>query len=282
MIASGLSHKQVHTFAHKGVLERHSHGLYRMPGSTPTFKQALMAACLRAGPGALGSHRAAARSWKIEGFEQEFIEITAPHLVRMDGVVIHRSRELGSGIRTVRDGIPITNPTRTVVDLAGIVPVAKLEVAVDTLVSRRLISLDRVEAYLDEYGHGRRGVKNLRKVLGSYGIGTGDSGLETLLRRTIRQARLPEPVFQHRVYDEVGYIGRLDAAWPDRRLGVEADSFKYHGERRRWKRDLARRNRLVGAGWRLIHLTKEDLTRNRSRTVALLQRELVTQPMFVA
>jgi hypothetical protein len=254
-----------------------------MPGSAPTFEQALMAACLRADRHAMSSHRAAARIWKIEGFEQEeVVEITAPHLIRMDGVVIHRSSELKPGIRTVRAGIPITNPTRTLVDLAGVVSSARLEIAVDTLASRRMITLERLERYLDDHGRGRRGMKNLRRVLSTYGIGTGDSGLETMLRQIICQARLPEPVFQHRVYDETGYIGRLDAAWPDRQIGIEADSFKYHGKRKRWIRDLDRRNRLLAIGWRLIHVTKEDLTVKRTKTIAYPQREIGTPPMFVA
>lgn len=123
-------------------------------------------------------------------------------------------------------------------------------------------------------------MKRLRKIVADYGAGTSESEIETVLRRLVRKARLPAPLYQFRIEEDGRSVARLDAAWPESMLGVEVDSSKWHGSRERWRRDLSRRNRLIAMGWRIIHLTYEDLVGEPDATMAMLRREIGMPPMF--
>ena len=86
------------------------------------------------------------------------------------------------------------------------------------------------------------------------------SMLEDLLFRVLRRGGLPAPVRQY----EVAGV-RLDGAYPDFRLGLEADSRIWHGGRFDVQRNTDKANILLAHGWRVLHFTHFDLTR-RART----------------
>jgi very-short-patch-repair endonuclease len=62
------------------------------------------------------------------------------------------------------------------------------------------------------------------------------------------RAGLPSPVAQFRVFDEEGFVARVDFAYPELRIAIEYDGLG-HGERRAFLSDRRRLNRLVAAGW---------------------------------
>lgn len=279
-LSIGLTERRLAGSVRRGVLRRHHWGIYALVGAPHSHEQKLLAACLAGGPSACVSHRSAAWLWGLDGADSQILEISSPARVRMQGVHVHRSTELGPSVTVIRRGLPVTKLPRTLVDLACVVTEPQLEIALDYALSKRLVHADHLVHCIDEHGRGKKGVAGLRRALKSSGMGTGDSGLETKFRRIIHAANVPQPVYQHRVHDAQGYVGRLDAAWPERLLAVELDSFTWHGKRPQWRSDLRRGNRLLALGWRVIHLTAEDLTLHRARTVLLLQHELGTPPMF--
>ena len=64
---------------------------------------------------------------------------------------------------------------------------------------------------------------------------------------------------------------RLDYAWPLLLLAVECDGFEHHGQRLLWKRDRRRIAALEALGWRLIHVTWDDVTKHPDETVARIR-----------
>jgi very-short-patch-repair endonuclease len=64
----------------------------------------------------------------------------------------------------------------------------------------------------------------------------------------------------------------LDFAWPDLRLGVEADGYRHHASRVDWARDHTRNNALTSLGWRILPVTWEDMVHRPDQLVALLRR----------
>jgi very-short-patch-repair endonuclease len=54
-------------------------------------------------------------------------------------------------------------------------------------------------------------------------------------------------------------VGRVDLVFPDRRLIIEVDSFRFHTGRSPWERDRERRNSLTSLGWLVIHATFQML-----------------------
>jgi len=61
------------------------------------------------------------------------------------------------------------------------------------------------------------------------------------------------------VMDSGQPVARLDFAYPDMRLGIEADGFKHHGGHERWAEDLRRENRLKLLGWTLLRFSWWDV-----------------------
>ena len=48
---------------------------------------------------------------------------------------------------------------------------------------------------------------------------------------------------------------RIDLAYPELRLAIECDGFRWHAQRSDWDADRRRQNDLVAQGWRVLRLT---------------------------
>jgi very-short-patch-repair endonuclease len=90
----------------------------------------------------------------------------------------------------------------------------------------------------------------------------------------IRRAGLPEPAVQHRVREGRRIVARLDLAYPDDRIAVPLDGWRFHATRSVWQRDLASRAQLAAMGWRVIPLTWSDVVHRPAEVVALIRRAL--------
>jgi very-short-patch-repair endonuclease len=60
---------------------------------------------------------------------------------------------------------------------------------------------------------------------------------------------------------------RLDFAWTDLWFAVECEGFEIHGNRLAWKRDRRRVAALERAGWRIMVVTWDDVTRHPAETL---------------
>ena len=100
-----------------------------------------------------------------------------------------------------------------------------------------------------------------------------ESPLETAIRLLLLDAGLPSPVPQHPVRSSDGrLLARLDLAWLDRRLGLEADGKEPHGQPRPIYTDRWRANALVG--WQLIRFTWHDVLRRPAYIAATVRAHL--------
>ncbi len=81
---------------------------------------------------------------------------------------------------------------------------------------------------------------------------------ETRLRLLLLSEGLPAPVAQYRVFDDDGFVARVDFAFPELRIAVEYDGL-WHAEDGQFAQDRRRLNRLSAAGWRVIFVTAADL-----------------------
>lgn len=96
------------------------------------------------------------------------------------------------------------------------------------------------------------------------------SELERRLFRLLKASNLPLPVTQFRVDLDSG-PRFLDFAYPDRMVAIETDGYVWHGGRSRWKKDLARSNQLISQGWRVAHVTWDDLAQNPQEVIRLIR-----------
>ena len=197
-----------------------------------------------------------------------------PRAPRPPGVVVHRAVDFAPGDVEVRDGIPRTRPAPTLLALAAAVPAPGVEAALDDALRRGLVSCEQLKRLLDRVGRqGRDGAATLGALLAQReGRRWTQSEFERRLLRLVLAAGLPRPVPQYEVRLAGGRRAYLDFAWPDRRIAVEADSYRHHAGRLAWARDHTRNAHVVAEGWRILPVTWDDLVRRPDELVALLQR----------
>lgn len=263
---AGFSDKMIWARHRSGAWVRVHAGVYRVAAVPDSWRARLMAACLALDAGAVVSHRAAAALWGLDGFEEGPVEVTVPGTGqrRLGGVTVHRTRSLPVADRAEREGLPVTRPARTLIDLAGVVEEEALESAVDTVLREGLASISYVRRRMAALGtRGRAGVPLLQDVLADrVGGRPAESPRENRLVRELRAAGLPKPVRQYELRDEGGeLVARFDLAYPNQRIGIEYDSYRHHHGRQAWRKDRARHNRSTALGWLVFHVVdSRDVT----------------------
>jgi restriction endonuclease-like protein/putative AbiEi antitoxin of type IV toxin-antitoxin system len=261
-LEAGLSADVIDSRLERGVIETIHRGVYRLAGSPSSFRQDLMAACLAAGTRAVASHRAAAALWSLPNVEPR-IELTVPtqRHPSHSGVQLHRVATLDPVDVCRRDGIPVTQLARTMIDLGAVLDQLPFEELLDEVLAQGLLTVGRLERRLESLGRqGRKGASVLEESLRER---RGEShSLNPFERRVVRLLvahGLPAPVTQYMVRLPSGGQRRLDAAYPDARLAIECDSYRYHSSKRGWARDHTRMAELVAMGWRLLPVSSDDV-----------------------
>lgn len=260
---AGLSPGAIHRRCTRGEWRVLHPGVYAITSTPASWHQSVFAACCWVGEDAVASHRTAGHLWELPDFGEDAIDVSVARRVNRSGgdVRVHCVESLNPSDVTEREGIPVTTPARTVVDLATTLDPDRLEAALDHVLTHRMASLARIEWLISRGGdRGRKGAPVLRKLLAARrgGAGVPGSPLETKVLQALRRSGLPEPLRQYRLCDAQGLIGRLDFAYPSARIAIEAEGYAYHSDISAWYRDRARINRLQGAGWRVFLLTAVD------------------------
>jgi very-short-patch-repair endonuclease len=241
-------------------------GVYRVSGAPITWHSNVRAAALAAGEGAAISHRSAAETYQIPGRTRDFIELSCVRWKRtvQPGLVVHESRRLDARDIQLVEGIPVTTPERTILDLASQFPRANyLEFVVQSARRKRLITYESLTQMFDRHARrGLKGVSALRETLERWDPSSRatDSDMETSLLQALRKRGLPEPVVQYEVTDAAGrFVARVDAAYPEFRVAIEYDSKQEHSDEFQIAHDAARRNRLLAVGYAVISARQADL-----------------------
>jgi hypothetical protein len=222
-----------------------------------------MAAVLACGPGAVLSHRSAARLHELRDWGYTRIEVTVPRRSRRahDGVLVHCSTTLTPADVTVVNNIPVTTVARTLLDLGDVLNQRQLERGFDQAELAETLDLNAINDQLAR-NPTRRGAKKVRTVLATHYIGRTPtwSENEELLLSITRGLNLPDPETNaFIVLDDGGPPLRADFVWRDRKIIVEADSERWHASRQRMETDRRRDQRLTAAGWRVIRTTWKQM-----------------------
>lgn len=211
--------------------------------------------------GGVVSGEAAAALWGIGGFCRGVFVVTTSRVLRSPApdVRIRRASLARRDLGTV-EGIAVTSPARTLVDLAAEHSEEAVEIAMDDALTRGLVSASQLRWFVNVHaGKGPSGTKALRRLLARReSVAATESVLERKVERLIAGSRLPPPRRQHVVRDGRRFVARVDFAYPDARVALEVDGYRWHSGRAAWARDLERRNRLTELGWRVIHVTHAD------------------------
>jgi hypothetical protein len=250
-----------------GRLHRVHRGVFKVGYPALSRNGRFMAAVLAAGDGAALSHFSAAVLWGLVPDRTLPIHVTAEGKRRVENVVVHRAPLEGERVR--REGIVVTTPGRTLVDLADVVPRRALERAADEAHYLRLELTGLTPR------RGRNGTGLLTSVLAVHTAGSTctRSDLEELFLTLCDSEGLPRP--EVNVHIE-GY--ECDFVWHDARLVVETDGGAAHATVRAQRRDPERDARLLQADWRVWRLPYVQVVREPNALVKSLAALLKQGP----
>jgi very-short-patch-repair endonuclease len=263
VIALGLSPRTLSRRVATGQLVSAARGVFVLPGVSWDERAQLRAATARLD--AVASHESAARLHGVDGLDPRRVAVSVPvrKSNRFLGVIVHQLTDLEESEIVILDGIPTTDPTRMIIELAAVLPANLLASVTDQVVRMRLTTYRRIADRLESLARrGKPGVRKLRTVLEPRlgGAHTSDSELETRLFELLRTSGIPVPVTQFRPPWLRHMNGRVDIAFESNRLIVEGDSQRWHGSPEAFQGDRRRDNLAQLAGWRILRFTWEDIT----------------------
>lgn len=230
LLSAGITPGQIKHGLAAGGLLREYEGVYRVGHRAPSVEARYLAAVWACGPGSRLRGTAAARLLGLSRGAAPVPEVEVPTERRIEGIRTRRSRRMHGGDTALVRAIPVTTVARTLVDLAEVLDPASLARVCHEATIRYATNPAQVEAVLKRRPTAA-GAGDLRRVLcGEVPVTLSklESGFLALLRRT----GLPLPETNRRA-------GRhwVDCRWPDRRLTVELDSYRYHHTRHAWEQN---------------------------------------------
>ncbi len=173
------------------------------------------------------------------------------------------------------DGLPVAEAAETWRQLARVLELDDLVAAGDWLLGKQVPDADRVRARLVDLAadphrpHHRR----LTRAASLTRCGVR-SAQETRLRLLLLRGGLPEPEVNADVLDERGdFLAECDLVFREQRVVVEYEG-DGHRERRQFRKDVHRYERLQDLGWRVVRVTADDLEQRPAETVARIRKAL--------
>lgn len=273
LLAAGITSREIGRRLERGFLIAVFRGVYRVGHQAPSVESHFIAAVLACGDGAVLSGRAAAYLYGLVKRPPPFPVVTTRTERRVKGVLTRRCRGLNRSETTAYRRIPITTVPRTLVDLAALLDPEELMRACHEADVRHRTKPRHVEAVLARRPKAA-GVGELRAIL------RGDtrvtlSGLERRFLQLLKEAGLPLPLT-----NRVAGAHRVDCRWPEYRLTVELDSYRYHNTRYAWEQDRKRERAAHGREENHRRYTHEDVFDNPTPMLEELKK-LLRHPVRV-
>jgi very-short-patch-repair endonuclease len=270
MRTAGVSRDAITTHVGKGWLVARHRGVYQLGVFGGPFGDE-MAALLACGRHAVLSHWTAA--WVFELCRRTVgpihVTVTDGLAGRRPGIHAHRSNTLPTCDVVLKQGLRVTTPARTLLDLAAEAPRAELERLTEEAQVLKVATAAEILAVIAR-GAGRPGVAKLRAVLDFIDEPLlTRSEAEKRLRALCRSSALPMPRMNVK---RAGW--EVDAVWDAQRLVLEVDGYGSHSPRSKFERDRRKDADLMLAGYRVLRITWRRLTREPEQVIATLAAAL--------
>jgi very-short-patch-repair endonuclease len=249
-------------------LRRLHRGVYAWGHDRLRLEGILLAAAFACGPHAVLSHRTAADRWGMLATARGDVDVTVAAnggRARRRGIDLHVVRRLDPRDITQHDGLPITTPARTLVDLAATGPARQVERALEQAYVQRLLAPDALEDAVGRSDGKRTAV--LRDLMVDERRSTiTRSQLEEAFLAIVRRIGLPDPDVNEPLH---GY--EPDFLWREKRLVIETDGYGTHSTRRAFEHDRRRDIDLQLHGYNVRRFTHDQVVHDPEQTGRLLR-----------
>jgi very-short-patch-repair endonuclease len=276
LLAGGISDNAIKHRIRAGRLHAMHRGVYLVGHSVPASGALEMAALLGCGKRSVLSHTTAARLWRLIPVPAANapidVTLVAHHAGARPGLRVHRIQSLTRREVRTLDGLRVTAPARTLLDLAAVSLPAALERAIAEALARNLVRKRDIEDQLAR-NPGRLGAPALRTAAGlEAGPALTRSEAERRMLALLRAAGLPPPLVNARVG---GF--EVDFLWREQRLLVEVDGFRFHSSRASFERDRHRDTALAAIGYTVVRVTWRQLVGAPEAVVAQIASALAVR-----
>ena len=264
LLRARVTDAQIKARLASGALLREHRGVYRVGHRAPSVEARYLAAVWASGDEALLCGRAAGfLLGLLYGRAVPPPEIVAPTERRIEGVITRRSRGLDRRDAFVWRGVPVTSVARTMVDLASELSLDALARAFHEAGIRHGTTPQHVDAVLSRRPN-HPGARELRAVVHD-DAPVILSALERQFLRLLQDAGLPLP------QTNLPMDGRrVDCRWPEHRLTVELDGYRYHRSRHAWELDRRREREARARGDDFRRFTYGDVEQPQAMLAELL------------
>jgi hypothetical protein len=266
----GLSRDAVAVRVRNGGLHPVHRGVYAVGHANLPREGRFLAAVKACGPSAVLSHFSAAALWGFLDWTERYLEVTvaAGYARRHPQLRVHRTSTLCPMDVSASEGIPVTSPPRTLVDLAGSLDEQPLRRVVRRAQSVRRVSVRQLAEAIARLGP-RRGSRKLARIVARGPAPTG-SELEDVVLDLILAGGFAHPDVNKPMVVE-GRRVVPDFRWPDERLVVEADGRAWHDNEIAREDDAERQALLEAHGESVVRVTWNQAIANASQTLARLR-----------
>lgn len=269
--AAGVSSKVERRLLEQGVLVSPCTGVLVLAGAALAFEGRAMAAALTPGVVAV-SHGAACRLHGLDGFERhdvvDVISTKGVDPAAALGTRVHHTRGTPAEHVVEVDMIPTLSIALTLALLAPVVGIGPTARALDSALRLGASSDELRDVARSWRRRGRSGPPALLMLLGErVDAALPRSWFQRLAKAVLARAGV-RLVDEFPVRDERGVLlAELDLADPERRVGVECQSWRWHATPEAQHRDARRRGMLRQLGWEIVDVWWSDL-RQPERVIA--------------
>lgn len=265
LIEIGLTRSRIQRAVGTGYLIRIYPGVYAVGHCALTVRSRWMAAVLVGGDQAVLSHGSAASAWGLCRPLRP-VEVVRPggrH--SCPGLVIRRVNNLPEPDRGVVHGIPVTSPSRTLIDIAGRSSPRVLDDRISALRRLGLLGWDDLKDTLERNPR-RKGSVELKSRIGLLMESSAStrSELETRFLRLCDENGLPRPEVDVALGSRI-----VDFLWRPQRLIAEVDGFRFHHHR--FDEDRIRDLGHLVDGYRTVRVTYQMMESAPGRLVESLR-----------
>ena len=249
LLAIGLARSTIADRCRTGKLIREHVGVYSVGHRQTSPLASADAAVLACGDRTALSHDSAAALYGLRRWPP-VPEVISAQQHKRPGVRSHRSATLTHADITIRHGIRVTTPARTIADIAARLTDQQLVRAIHEARRNRDLPRRQLQRLLDACERARRLVEP--------GAPPSESALDDAFRTLLRRFQLPRPEFQA---DFHGH--RVDAVYWRERLIVELDGERDHAQWDRIERDHIRDALALQYGFATLRVTWRMVERAR-------------------
>jgi very-short-patch-repair endonuclease len=274
LLQAGVTRRMIAGMVATGRMNREHRGVYVVGHSAAIPLGPETAALLACGDRAVLSRASAAALWGLApprepGQPVDLTRVggTGSHV--RPGITIHRSRLITPRDAARKDGLPVTSPAWTLLDISAVCGRRESERALEEALAQRLVSPTKLRELLARtVGHPGHGT--LARLVARRGPSTiTRSEAEERMLALVRAAALPPPELNARV---CGY--EVDLYWPAHRLVVEVDGYTWHSGRAAFERDRRKGIALAGAGIDLVRVGWTQMEHDAFALIAALAARL--------